>query len=211
MRSMLAVAVAIGVSTGAVSHAATLSYTSAPIMQTYTPQSTGERVVVDSPDFDPSLGDLTSVSYTIFGSATDDLVGENGNNIVFPATYTNYVGAYGPGFSQYQEYSQDSGSASTSRANNSFAINLTVDNLNSLNFYEPPGTNEFEFQAISFVSNTSTGKNVYYSDDTATFDGTVTETFTYSPVPEPGSLPVFMVAVLTLLGVAGYRRFSSVP
>ena len=90
--------------------------------------------------------------------------------------------------------------ATTSAATNGFNVNFSTSTTNDLSYYTASGSNEVDFQAYSTVS-TFSGQPVDYSDDTASFNGMVTETYTYTPIPEPASVALVSAGLLGLIGI----------
>ncbi len=209
MRCTVPIAIALVALTGGISRAATLSETyGVSTSYSFTYDQKGE---IGLNSFDPSLGTLTGISYTLAGQATDTLTAAGGTSDMFPATFSNDLSVFavtGGGGVPVGQSDQQSGSASTAQASTSFDVDLTGYITQDLMFYDYGG-NDLLLISNTEVENADTKAPVSYDVERETFNGNLTETFTYVPVPEPGTLPVFAVAMLGLLGVAGCRTRGS--
>ena len=209
MRCMVPIAIVLAALGGGISQAATLSETyGVSTSYSFTSNQKGE---IGLDGFDPSLGTLTGISYTLAGQATDTLTAAGGTSAMFPATFSNDLSVFavtGGGGVPVGTSDQQSGFASTAQASTAFDVDVDVTGsiTQDLMFYDYGGS-ELLLISNTEVENADTLAPVSYDAEQGTFNGSLTETFTFDPVlvPEPGTLPVFAVAMLGLLGVAGWQ------
>ena len=186
-------------------HADTISFTSV-VPPTGYDASAGFGFQVLTPGFDTALGTLESVSMTVTGTVQDNFFSISGDTLPFPAVFENVGSISGYGFAATSVMSQDSGTASTLLADNSFAVNATVSTNHDLADYASNTVVNTDYTFYSTVSNASTGQRVAYDSDYALFSGTVTETFSYTAVPEPAAAGIFALGLLAVAGLSARRR-----
>jgi hypothetical protein len=189
----------------AAAQADTISYTSQVPPTGYDAYG-GYGFQVLTPGFDGSLGTLDSVSMTVAGSVQDTILSLSGDTVPFAAIFDNVGSISGFGFNQSGVMSQNSGSATTFLASNAFAVNATVSTSQDLTDYASNTVIGTTYSFYSTVTNAATGQAVAYDSDNALFSGTVTETFSYTAVPEPASVAVLTFGLLAVAGLAHRRR-----
>jgi hypothetical protein len=119
----------------------------------------GYGFAVDTPEFDTALGTLDSVSVTVSGSVQDSIFGFSGDTVPFAALFNNVGTIDGYGLGQSVVLSQDSGTASTFLASNSFAVDLTVSTTQDLAAYATGAMIATAYMFYSTVSDTATGQH----------------------------------------------------
>ena len=211
MRYALPIALALAALSGTMARAATLSETyGVSTSYSFTDNQKGEFGLNG---FDRSLGTLTGISYTLVGQETNTLTAAGGTSEAFPAIFSSGITFFpltGGGGVTPGQSSQQTGIASTAQATTSFDVDVTGSITQDLMFYEYPGDNQILTISGTSVQDADTGTEINYDFQQETFNGTLTETFDFVPVPtavpEPGTLPMTVVAVLGVLGAAGCRK-----
>lgn len=170
--------------------------------------SDGDRLGINLPAFNTSLGTLTGVTYSVGGGATDTMIGEIGDSTPYIATFANTGDLYAVGVTTVNTpLASSTAVGSTLQIINNFALILsaTVDPA-ALKYYILGDVNQVEFSAFGIATDTATGQRVGYSDDKLSFNGFVTETFTYTPVPEPGTMGLMLAGIVGMIGLTVIRR-----
>ena len=205
MRAVIATAL-MSFAFAGMAHADVVSYETMLTNQQYSPGN-GD-FAVSSAAFNSALGTLDSVTLTIDGTAEDKATGQ-GSMTPFAATFHNYGYAFMPGMPSSSLLSTTTGTATTDLADSVFAVGWSVSSTSDLGDYINPYISIdpvlFDFDFSSQVYN-SAGQPVTYSNILGSFTGTITETFTYTAVPEPASWGILGVALATLLVARGASR-----
>jgi hypothetical protein len=204
---MRALLLAVGLSLAcAAAHADEITFSSAVPPTGYDAYG-GFGFNVLTPGFDSTLGTLESVTMTVVGSVQDSIFSASGDTLPFAAVFNNVGGISGYGFNEEGVLSQNTGTATTLFADNSFGVNASVTTNQDLKDYAAHSVIDTSYIFYSTVTNAGTGQIVSYDSDNAVFSGTITETFYYSTdVPEPASLAVFAFGLLALATLATWRR-----
>ena len=169
-------------------------------------------------NFNSQLGKLTGVSFTFGGNLQTDIALET--PLTYQSAYvikfTNFANVYVDGLSNPSTPSESVAGFSTYISSSYPLSNFTGSGPVSSTFNVPSSalgdyvssstnssgfTGEFGFASIATVD----GRNLGTSSPGYYFQGKLTQTDTYTPVPEPGSLPVLATGVL-FLGLAYKRR-----
>ena len=182
--------------------AATISFSTGRVVENY---SAGNPFTVTLPTFNATLGTLTGLSFTSFGSVVDTIMGGSGSSAEFTATFDDYLSAIGAGFSASDILlGTSAGPATDISAVSSFGVNYTNSTITDLNAYLIPNQNSAQFEYNSTVY--EQGRFIDYGGGFATFEGSITEAFTYTPVREPWSGALLAMAVAGLTIIVSFRR-----
>ena len=173
----------------------------------------GGGVNFNTPDFNTSLGTLTGITLQFTGTVQDQALFEEGAPEGGTFTAVNSASLNAGGFPLFTTYNLASGtfmfnagapSALSSTTNVSFTAAVPAAALSEYTTGLPPG---YETSTVFFGFNIfdSHGDKVGVSDGETKFVGQLLETYTYTPLPEPGTVALVAFGMLTLLGV---RRAS---
>jgi hypothetical protein len=208
MRLALVVGV-LGLAMGHAAMADTITYDQNNVDYTISP-SDGVLFKVIPPAFDASLGTLTGVTFTVIGDATYTLYGETGDSTVFPATFTNTGYMYGVGVALTTggiPLAPSTAFGTTQQITEGIHVDMSATvSADALQYYLLAGDGEFDFSAFGVATDSETGQVVHYNDDEEQFAGNVVETYTFTPVPEPGTLALLLSGVFGMIGLARIRR-----
>lgn len=213
----MAAALILGANLAGAAHAATYSVTTSHA-------DGGVSVLLFDPGFDTSLGTLEAVSITLNGNltVTYSLINPFPQGSGLSTFYQQAPGPFAPSIPYVPL-----GTSQFDAANRSvLPIDLTITPLPSLADYTNPngnypdfraeyeathlyefidliGTSNLVLTAFDFASAPEVPPVVFGLDPSYFFVGTLTETFTYDPIPEPASL---LIVGIGLLGTMEARR-----
>jgi len=186
-------------------HAGTISYT-LPIGSSWI--EFPESIDTYMPGFTASLGTLTGATYNVSGTGFETLMNDDPSQ-PWPAPFsasiteqTEQVGEAGDNTvndAPFMTYGTQT-TISTAFGDDATFVVPTA-SLQSL--YTNPVYNEY---FIGFyAAYTSSGLPIS-GDPTLSFSGTLTETFTYTPVPEPGSVALWGSFIAATVALGWLRR-----
>jgi len=185
--------------------AGTISYT-APIGISWVGDP--ESINTSMPGFTASLGTLTGATYNVFGTGFETLTNNNPSQ-PWPAPVeaniieqTQQIGEGGEGTIDGTPFSAF-GTPTTISTGFGDDATFVVPTASLQSLYTNPVFNEY---FIGFFATFTSGGAPVSGNQTLSFSGTLTETFTYTPVPEPGSAPLWGTAIGATVALGWLRR-----